>query len=53
MNYKKYKVDFSSIFKSEYKKIKKQGKNIDKLFNVIEILANGEKLDKKYKDHQL
>ena len=32
---------------------KKQNKNIDKLFIVIEKLANQEKLDDKYRDHLL
>lgn len=32
---------------------KKQGKDLDKLFEVINILANGEKLDTKFKDHDL
>lgn len=32
---------------------KKQGKNIDKLFTVIEKLANGETLEIKYRDHDL
>ena len=31
----------------------KQGKDISKMEEVIEILASGEKLDKKYKDHNL
>ncbi len=32
---------------------KKQGRDIEKLFNVIEKLANGEKLETKYHDHAL
>ena len=32
---------------------KKQNKNLDKMFEVIEILANGGKLDAKYRDHDL
>lgn len=32
---------------------KKQGKDLDKLFEVINILANGEKLDTKFKDYDL
>ncbi len=49
----KYKVKFTSQFKKDIKKSKKQGKDLDKLFEVVEILANGEKLDEKYKDHSL
>lgn len=32
---------------------KKQGKNIDKLFDVISTIAEGKKLDEKYRDHNL
>lgn len=32
---------------------KKQGKKLDKLYNVIETLANGEVLDLKFRDHDL
>lgn len=49
----KYKIKFTSRFKKDLKLAKKQGKNIDKLFEVIEKLANDEILDEKYKDHQL
>ena len=49
----KYTVKFMSSFKNGYKKVKKQGKDLNKLYKVIEILANGEKLDPKYKDHLL
>jgi len=40
-------------FKKGHKRIKKQGKDINKLYEVIEILANGNILDAKYKDHAL
>ena len=40
-------------FKSNYKKIKKQNKDITKLAYVIYKLANGEKLESKYKNHKL
>lgn len=49
----KYVVHYSSGFKKDYKKIKKQGKNILKLKMIIDKLANGEKLDAKYKNHKL
>lgn len=32
---------------------KKQGKDVDKLFNVIRTIAEGKKLDEKYRDHNL
>lgn len=49
----KYKVDYTAKFKKQHKKIKKQGKDLTKLYNVIEMLANKEVLDIKYKDHAL
>lgn len=49
----KLQVKFSSRFKNDIKLAKKQNKDMDKLFYVIEKLANLEKLDKKYRDHSL
>lgn len=49
----KYEIKFTSQFKKDLKQAKKQGKNTDKLFAVIEKLASGEALESKYKDHAL
>lgn len=49
----KYEVIFTNQFKKDLKLAKKQSKKLDKLFSVIELLANGEALDAKYKDHAL
>ena len=49
----KYDIEFTGSFKKDIKRAKKQNKDLDKLFEVIEIIANGEKLEKKYKDHTL
>lgn len=49
----KYEVRFTNQFKKDIKLAKKQGKDIEKLFDVIGILANGETLDEKYRDHDL
>lgn len=49
----KYNIIFSTNFKKQYKKIKKQGKDLNKLHVLIEKLANKEKLELKYKDHTL
>ena len=38
-------------FKKDLKLAKKQNKNLDKLFEVIDILANGGTLEAKYRDH--
>ena len=47
------KVKFTRQFKKDLKLAKKQGKNLDTLFNVIKILEKGEKIDDKYRDHSL
>ena len=49
----KYKVKFTSRFKKDLKLAKKQGKDIEKLFEVIEKIAKDETLDEKYRDHSL
>ena len=49
----KYKIEFSSKFKKQLKKMIKQDKDIKKILVVITMLANKEPLDIKYKDHQL
>jgi len=49
----KYEVIFTNQFKKDLKLAKKQGKTLSKLLTVIELLANGETLDMKYRDHAL
>ena len=49
----KYGISTSKKFNKQLKKIIKQGKKIDKLVYVVVKLANGQKLEAKYKDHQL
>lgn len=49
----KYDVQFTTQFKKDLKLKKKQNKNLDKLFEVINILASGGTLDAKYRDHDL
>ena len=46
-------VQFTNQFKKDLKLAKKQGENLGKLFEAIEILANGGTLDAKYRDHDL
>lgn len=48
---KKYKIDFTSAFSKDLKKIKKRGYNIDLLESVVDKLQTGEQLEPKYKDH--
>ncbi len=49
----KYTVKFTTQFKKDVKLAKKQVKNLDDLFRVIEQLANGQILEAKYRDHVL
>lgn len=49
----KYSIDYTTNFKKQYKKIKKQGKDLNKIHSIIEKLANREILEEKYRDHQL
>lgn len=48
-----YEVIFTSQFKKDLKLAKKQNKDLDKLFEVIYILANGKKLEKNIKTTNL
>jgi mRNA interferase YafQ len=49
----RYQVRFTNNFKKDLKQAHKQNKNLDKLYEVIDKLANGERLDFKYRDHEL
>jgi len=40
-------------FKKDYKRVKKQNKNLDKLRSVIELLAQRKQLPAKCRDHKL
>lgn len=37
----KYNLEITSRFKTDYKKVRKQGKDINKLIDVLDILASG------------
>ena len=52
INYK-YKVQYSTRFKKQLRKVLRQGKDIEKLKIVIDKLANKEELDIRYKNHKL
>lgn len=49
----KYVVKYTTKFKKDYKNIQKRGYNVELLTEVIRILASGETLPEKYKDHAL
>ncbi len=44
---------YTTQFKKDYKRVKKQNKDLDKLRAIIENLVAGQLLESKYKDHQL
>ena len=49
----KYEIKFTTQFKKDLKLAKKQKKDLDLLFDVIDKLASGKKLDPKFRDHDL
>jgi len=46
-------LHYTTQFKKDYKKVKKQDKDLSKLKIVIEKLIDQQALESKYKDHQL
>ena len=49
----KYEVKYTNQFKKDLKLARKQGKDDTKLFDVVEILARGDELAPRYRDHAL
>ena len=49
----KYNITITSAFKKDLKRIQKRGYNMALLDEVVTMLANGETLPPKYKDHPL
>ena len=49
----KYEVKFTNQFKKDIKLAKKQNKDLNKLFDTVNILAEGGILEAKYRDHDL
>ena len=49
----KYVVKPTGQFRRDIKLAKKQNRNIELLFQIVEKLANGEKLEAKFRDHSL
>jgi mRNA interferase YafQ len=48
-----YKLEFTNKMARDLKRVKRRGKNIDKLDFVLEMLVNNRPFPEKYKDHQL
>jgi mRNA interferase YafQ len=49
----KYQIKFTSQFKKDIKLAKKQGKNLNKLYEIIAKLADGDDLAASLHDHAL
>ena len=49
----KYEIERTPTFKKDFKLAQKQGLDLNKLKEIITLLANGEPLPPKNKDHQL
>ena len=49
----KCRIDYTSKFKSQLKKILKQGKDYKLLLEIVTKLANYEELEPKYRNHYL
>ena len=49
----KYHVQYTRRFKKEFKKILKQGKDEKLFLEVLNVIANGEELEEKYRNHKL
>ncbi len=48
-----YEIRFTSLFKKQLKKLKKQGRDLKKLELIVEKLANQELLEEHYRNHML
>ena len=53
LNHTKYSVKYTSRFKKAFKKALKQGKDENKFLEVLNVIANGNILNEKYKNHKL
>ncbi len=48
-----YTIQYTKKYSKSVRLLVKQGKDISKLINIVKMLANGEKLPDKYRDHKL
>ena len=46
-------IYYTSQFKKDYKRVKKQNMDLEKIKLVIDLLVSGQKLKPNYRDHQL
>jgi mRNA interferase YafQ len=47
------KVFYTSQFKKDFKRLKRQQKDISKFAAIVDVLASGKLLDRKFKEHRL
>ena len=47
------KIQYTNQFKKDYKRIQKQGKDLEKLRSIIEKLSSNQLLEPQYRDHPL
>ncbi|MFA5800438.1 MAG: type II toxin-antitoxin system YafQ family toxin [Candidatus Peribacteraceae bacterium] len=50
---KRYDIQATKRYKKDFKRLRKAGFGTGKLERVIELLATGERLPQKYRDHEL
>lgn len=48
-----YKIVYTNRMKKDVKLIKKRGKDMNKLVDILSLLASGNPLPARYRDHQL
>jgi len=46
-------IHYTTQFKKDYKRLKRQNKNLCKLESIIKLLLTGKELNPRYKDHPL
>ena len=49
----KYEVIYTNQLKKDLKLAKKQNRDLNKLYKVVDLLSNDKKLDLSYRDHSL
>lgn len=49
----RYEIKFTAQFKKDIKLAKKQKKDLNKLYEVVDLLSQGKVLEAKYRDHDL
>ncbi|MBR4151566.1 MAG: type II toxin-antitoxin system YafQ family toxin [Selenomonadaceae bacterium] len=48
-----YQVNYTTRMRKDIRRMKRRGKNLSKLFDVLDLLKTGEPLSEVYHDHQL